>query len=499
VKELPPATSTVSRGAIGASIALGVLALFFWLLAVATLSNLGSSDAAGNALAEVYGAAEIILLWLLLAILMLIATVNGAIPRTAVIAALVLLPASGIVALMTLPLLADPRGAPFLWPIVILALVPPLVVCFCYWALLPVLRAVISPAIAAAVVWGGTLLLCLALVPMRHARDVVRHQEAAASAKYAADFERLPADAPLWDWTPFLATRSDVSQQAVLERIRHLDRRQSDAGIMLERGDFPLRYLGRIDLDPTSTICEKARGLLVRQVEPLVPKARNSQPYTVVADAVADAVAGMEWLVGYGCSCDAQSLAWESMAKAYREPSFDVVRLAQLRDPKELGRILREDPAVFSMLTPQSHLKAWLKFAGDKAFRERALAGARALPHRTADAVEMLNANEYVAQTVMAYLPELDLEPTRTLCAAALKEQFRELMPVYRPRPDDPRPYRELIRRLGGDDPFAALLWLAQHGCDADVELNQAESLVRSYQDSPQRAATLTALAEARR
>ena len=160
---------------------------------------------------------------------------------------------------------------------------------------------------------------------------------------------------------------------------------------------------------------------------------------------------------------------------------------------------MREDPATFSMLTPQSHLKAWLKFAGDKTFHDQALAGARALDHRTADAVEMLNENEYVAQTVMAYLPELDLEATAPLCTAALKEQFRELTPVYRPRPDDPRPYRQLVERLGGNNPFAALMWLARHGCDADTELSQAEDIIRSYQDSPQRAAMLAALAQAHR
>jgi hypothetical protein len=111
----------------------------------------------------------------------------------------------------------------------------------------------------------------------------------------------------------------------------------------------------------------------------------------------------------------------------------------------------------------------------------------------------MLNADQYAAQTLMPYLPDLDLEPTQQLCAAALKEQYRELMPVYRPQPNDPRPYRELIQRLGGDNPFAALLWLAQHGCDAEVDLNQAESLMRGYESSPQRAAMLAALAEARR
>jgi hypothetical protein len=56
-----------------------------------------------------------------------------------------------------------------------------------------------------------------------------------------------------------------------------------------------------------------------------------------------------------------------------------------------------------------------------------------------------------------------------------------------------------LIEKLGGGNPFAALDWLAGHGCDADAELSQAEDLVRSYQDSPQRTVTLAGLARLHR
>jgi len=51
----------------------------------------------------------------------------------------------------------------------------------------------------------------------------------------------------------------------------------------------------------------------------------------------------------------------------------------------------------------------------------------------------------------------------------------------------------------GVDQPALPLLRLAKHGCDADAVLSQAESLVRGYQDSPQRSAMLAALADARR
>ena len=62
------------------------------------------------------------------------------------------------------------------------------------------------------------------------------------------------------------------------------------------------------------------------------------------------------------------------MAKAYANPSYDVRRLAELRDPRELGRTLRERPERFSMLNAQSHLKGWLKVVDDPALQAQVLA-----------------------------------------------------------------------------------------------------------------------------
>ena len=143
----------------------------------------------------------------------------------------------------------------------------------------------------------------------------------------------MPADAPLWDLTPLLQTRNVIESDAVLARIRALPRRQSDAELMLERGDFPLRHLRDFDLAATPALCDKAKALLRRRVAPLVLEASQSKPYAAIADEVADATSAIEWLVGYGCSSDAESLAWETMAKAYRGSNFDEVRLRELRDP----------------------------------------------------------------------------------------------------------------------------------------------------------------------
>ncbi|MHB8270165.1 hypothetical protein [Bradyrhizobium sp.] len=494
-------TAKVSNGAIAGGIVLSALIGLLWALNLATLASLGNSDAAGNAIGEAYAAIQIIALWSLLTVLTVVAYLKGAAPKAAKAAALVIVPASGFAAMAAADLLARAYLSPFLWPLVIPAFVPPLVVIWCFLALRGRTR---MAGIALGTLPVVIVAVCLLIQPLSLMRKAVNDAETARLQKYDADLARVPVGAPMSEWTPFLDTRDDTKRAKVLDSIRSLELRQAQAEQMLDRGDFPLGYLGFFDLDPTPALCNKARNLLRKRVAPLVLKSPNSKPYSDIAVQVSDAVAGMSWLVGYDCSCDAESAAWESMAKDYRDTNFDVYRLAELRDPKELGRTLRERPERFSMLGPKSHLKGWLRFADDKDLRERALAGARALDHRTADAVDIF-VNKYDDESkwkLLRYLTALDLEATMPLCANALSQLHGQFARVYRPGPsDEPRPYSELLERLGNGEQLSDLIWLAGHGCDAGPELSEATVLVNAYRDSPGRKemlAELTRLQEKR-
>lgn len=316
---------------------LSALTLLVWAVLLSTLASLGDSDPAGNGLAEAFAGFEIILLWVLLAGFLVVTGVNGAMPWPGIIAAVVLLPASGFAAMVALGLLADHTTAPFLWPIVMPAVVPPAMLVFGFWTLFPRLRGVIPAGFATGITWGIALLLCLGMWPLSQMRDVAVQQDVDAQAKWATDFAALPANAPLWEWTPLLQTQNDIRVGDVLKRISTLERRQADAEVMLDRGDFPLRYLGFMELTPTPAICDKARALLRRQVPPLVLQTANSRPYADIAVEVEAAVSAMDWLVGHGCSCDAEALAWETMANGYRDTNFDVVELRELHDAKARG------------------------------------------------------------------------------------------------------------------------------------------------------------------
>ncbi|HEU0084991.1 MAG TPA: hypothetical protein VFQ87_19235, partial [Bradyrhizobium sp.] len=305
---IEPTLFKPSKGAISVSIVLAVIAGLLWLLSLATLADLGRSDAAGNALGEAYAAIQIIALWMLLSVMTVIAAVKGRAPWPAIAATVVIVPLSGVLAMSAMALLTRAHLPPFLWPIVIPAAIPPLVLLWCFLSL----QGRAGNAIAA--LPAAMLAVCLLIEPLSLTRKTVDDRQTARLQKYDADLERVSAGAPMWEWTPFLDTADSTKQARVLDNIRGLEQRQQQAEIMLDRGDFPVGYLGFFDLDPTPSLCGKARGLLRRQVEPLVLKTADSRPYRTIAGEVADAVAGMSWLVGYGCSCDLESKAWETMA-----------------------------------------------------------------------------------------------------------------------------------------------------------------------------------------
>jgi len=491
-----PDTRPLAPGGVAFAGVASVVALVFYALQVATLSDLASSDAAGNGYAQAYAAIEIIFLWLLLGAIALTAFFKGAMPNGAALAALILVPSSGLIAFNVLGLLSRPEQPPHLWPLIIPASVPPLIVAYCFWALLPPLRAAVPARSFSIAIWGLVFILCTAVVPFDAVRKAADNRDRAAIEKYNADLARLPQDAPLWDWTPFFVSRNATQVDDILKHVSTLDRRQADAEAMLARGDFPLAFMARLDLTPTPALCDGARAMLRKRVAPLVLDTPNSKAYSDIADQVSDALAALKWLIGYDCDATAEAQAWETMAAAYKDTNYDVYELRELRDPKQMGNIVRNYPARFSQLTPQAHLRAWLSFEDKKEYRDAALAGARKLDHRTADAVEMLRSGG-VGQpwTVLRLLTVLDLEATPALCNAALWEVHNELAPIHRPAPDERMSYRELLDQLGTGDQFNALIWLASHGCDAEPQLIEAESLIGTYQTSPASAAMLAKLA----
>jgi hypothetical protein len=282
----------------------------------------------------------ILILWALLAVLQIIVGVKRAMPWPAVLAAEVVIVGSALAAFEAQALLAMPANqpfslissppwplSPFLWPLVVPALIPPLVVGFSLCALTPSLRATIPMLFAGGLVGCTVLAISISVLPMAKMRDRAYEQFYAMRAKRHADLLSLPANSPLWVWTSFL----DIDGSAVSSGVRRLGRRQSDAELMLDRGDFPLGYLGFFDLDPTSAICDKARGLIRRRVAALQPKVSGATPYNRNIDQEIEGdTKAMEWLAGHGCDVHSERDQAESLVHAYQDSPVKSITLEML-------------------------------------------------------------------------------------------------------------------------------------------------------------------------
>src|ERR1700681_382029 len=238
-----PATKPSDR-AVAACIVLGIVIGLIWVLHLATVASLGHSDAAGNGIGQAYAAIQIVALWPLLTIMTVIAIAKGAAPKPAMVAALVIVPVSGFVAMAAADLLARSHLSPFLCPLIIPALVPPLVVAWCLLALSASMLRVVVVKVAAGALLVAIFAVCVSIWPLSLMRNAVDDLEAARLEKYDADLARVPANAALWDWTPFLDTQDSTKRAKVLDSIRSIDQRQAQAEAMLDRGDFPIGYLG---------------------------------------------------------------------------------------------------------------------------------------------------------------------------------------------------------------------------------------------------------------
>jgi len=129
-----------SSGAVAAAYVLAAVAFLGWLVLLPGLDSLDGSEAAGDAMSQGFAALQAIGLWGVLALLALLCLAKGQFSKWASLAAVLLVPGSGVAAIAALELLARPDMSPYLWPIAALAAPPQLIVASCLWAITPPLR-----------------------------------------------------------------------------------------------------------------------------------------------------------------------------------------------------------------------------------------------------------------------------------------------------------------------------------------------------------------------
>ncbi len=229
-----------------------LIAVPLWLGVIANLLTLNDSDAAGNALSQAFGAIGLIIVWILLAVLLVVAAVKGSMPGWVKPVAVVLLPASGAAALAVLDLLG--HREPVKWMIVVPVVVPLLVFTFSAWALLPGFHSAFSGKVAGGVAWS--VILLLSIVPWLRVAQMpeIRKQRAAARQAMADSLDALTPATPVAEWLKFTQSGIDADlRERALQGVRGLSHKQTDVEQMLATGDDrPLPVLRELELEPPS-------------------------------------------------------------------------------------------------------------------------------------------------------------------------------------------------------------------------------------------------------
>jgi hypothetical protein len=326
-----------------------VLAVFLWAALIAILLNLHSSDPAGNGLAQVYAVVTVFALWALLLVIVVIAVAAGPGPGWMKAGAVLLCLLSCAAALAALELMSQRGSHRVNWPIVVAAIVPPLLIAYGAWAWIPSLHGSVPAGTVALAIGLPVLALSLApLPPIIERSSRIAATRATNEVKFAAQLAEqrqakrqeqlarlasLTQDTPLWDWLSLVDKDSEVRERA-LAAIRTLRRRQADAELMLGRGmSAPLLEAQDLDLQATAAFCASARAYLHARAENFRPKA-DPPPYAFAAPRIEMFLPTMEWLVRNGCDCSAELAEIADAVRGYpdspeRQQFLD--RLARLR------------------------------------------------------------------------------------------------------------------------------------------------------------------------
>lgn len=203
---------------------------------------------------------------------------------------------------------------------------------------------------------------------------------------------------------------------------------------------------------------------------------------------------GFHYVV-WGLVCVLGLSIWPGLAKQQHEAALTRVlheRMLKEYEAKEDHERQAANRRKLDAMTPEQHLVDWYSLLEpDSGVRAEAIAALRKVPRRQGDVEEGL---AHGVPVVMRLVPELDLQPTPALCAAA-QVFLRKLAMSNQLRDREPYPFEA---GTSIEISLPGIHWFQEHGCRCDEALTELESVVRSYLDSPARQHTLTSLAALR-
>ena len=327
----PPSSTPSPSGPPIGTLVLLVLASMLYALMLANLTDSSGTDAAGRGLNQAFAALVGLLLWSVLAILLVVAAVKGAMPPAG-LAAILLLPASAVGAVVAAGLIEREPG----WPIVVPALLPPLIAAYAVWARFPQLHGRLKPLPTSLAI--GAAVVALSVAPFI-ARSIAERPDPARDARLAAEYQArraeeqrlakaeqernaqafaaLGPDSKMADYLDYLY--GDRGRE-VREGIRQVKSRQADAVALLQAGR--LRDLSRLlefDVEATPALCQAYGAALDQAARGVDPKVRTD--YLTAAMDLEDQIPNLQWLVTDGCDLKTPLALLEKNLRAVADSS----------------------------------------------------------------------------------------------------------------------------------------------------------------------------------
>ena len=293
-------------------VAVLIVTCLLFAITANTVADSRSSDAAGNALSDAFGAVFAGALWIALAVLLVMAGARGAMVFWAPWALIVLVPAAVVAFFLAVGRYGDgDRSA-----LVVVIALPPLLILYAGWARFPAVHRMLPPARTSAVLLSLVGVLSIgaifagwnARVPTPQARsdyagtekarlEAAAKAERLAREREATAFANLGPDSHLADYLPYLRNRAFADQ--ALTGIQKVKTRQADAIELL--GQRPLNDLTELwqwNVLATREMCEAYANAFLAAAN-RVTKARSD--YLSTAIDLEWQMPNLKWMLGSKC------------------------------------------------------------------------------------------------------------------------------------------------------------------------------------------------------
>jgi hypothetical protein len=323
---MPPTIEHRPRPPTGSFVLLGVAGLLYALMLASLIGSQGA-DAAGRGLNEAFAALVGLLLWIVLAVLLVIAGLKGRMPLLGGMGTALLLPVTAVGGAAAIDLQIRHGG----WPILVMVLLPPLIAFYALWARLPQFHRHLPPLPTG--VFAGLAAVALTALPlaarwqeaqpdpMRAAQRAAdqrlrREEEEKATelerAREAATFAKLGSNSSLGDYLPYL--RGEHAREALTD-IRIVKTRQADAIALLRQGRLrDLVRLREFNVEPTPDLCQAYGAALDAAATQVSPQARSD--HLAAAIELEAQVPNIRWLLAAHCDLDAPLAVLEANVRA---------------------------------------------------------------------------------------------------------------------------------------------------------------------------------------